>query len=138
MKTVEQCKDEVAVKNGFPSWDDLLLRMIILLGEKPKSPSPKMIIKNKLSQYENEAMRLYASQWEWIAIEKEMPKKSDCYLCLTDDGWRMCCFLNVAGDWMLRPGGSFYGDIVGADPHLGKGKNRKITHWMPLPGEPNA
>lgn len=70
-KSPEQCKNEVAVKNGFPSWDDFLLRIIILLGEKPKAPSPKMILKNKLSQYENEAMLLYAQSSRPIMGEGE-------------------------------------------------------------------
>lgn len=68
MKTVDECRDAIAKENGFDSWEDFLLRVIIVLSKPPKAPSPKLIIKNKLMQYEKQAMELYASQKKEIKM----------------------------------------------------------------------
>lgn len=70
----------------------------------------------------------------WIPVEMSMPDTIGCYLCYTNDGWQLVGFVNVLGQWMLRPGGNCYGDLCGADSHLGK--DRKVTHWRRLPNKP--
>ena len=69
----------------------------------------------------------------WIPITERMPEDSGTYLCKTSDGWKMVCFLDTLGKWMLWPGGSYHGDLCGADDRLGAGRGRTITHWRLLP-----
>lgn len=72
----------------------------------------------------------------WVSVEEKMPENTGCYLCYANDGWQLVCFVNVLGQWMLRPGGYCYGDLHGRDDALGLGDKREITHWMPLPHAP--
>lgn len=67
---------------------------------------------------------------EWISVTDKLPELDDAFLCY--DKYhrqiRVLCFNRHYTCWDDESGDDYYTDAIGG----------KVTHWMPLPPEPQS
>ncbi len=69
---------------------------------------------------------------EWISVEDRMPEDIGVYLCRTNDGGVMTCFVAANGWWNKIPDARFYGDMGDSVVFDSKEHEREVTHWLDI------
>lgn len=111
MKTLEQCKNEVAKKWGYVNWKHVQFDCMQLI-----------------DVYHDEAAELYASQFkqEWINVETELPFIDNAFLVCDKWGYMSVCGFSPFNN-------SWYPKIDGNHPNW---DSTAVTYWQPLPESP--
>jgi hypothetical protein len=116
MKTLQECKDEVARMPyyGYVNWEDMESEMLL------RSKEGAIALMERLS----EAAELYASQSKWVSVSERLPGVNVNVLTIEYIPYSVfssdidIARLNQHGEW-YRPW-----------------KKIEVTHWQPLPTPP--